>query len=248
MKIKLPEQYQIEEIDVSDFNVQQINQIETAYPKLRQRSKGPTFALTYQGTKHTLINVLGFPAEEAERIETNYHELYKVSDEWVQARLDEAAKCGYVEVAFGLRLRTPLLAKTLRNRASTPYEAQAEARTAGNALGQSYGLLTNRSVNAFMEDVWASEYRLDIKPAAQIHDAGYFLVRDDVEVVHWLNQHLIKEMQWQELPELQHPSVKLGATLELYHPDWATPVTIPNNASKAEIRELCKQHVKEVNE
>ena len=37
----------------------------------------------------------------AKEIEKGYHELYKVSDQYVQDRLKQASKDGYVEVAFG---------------------------------------------------------------------------------------------------------------------------------------------------
>lgn len=222
--------------------VDSINSIASQFPDIRQDSKLPTFALTYQGTWKTLVNGLGLPAKVAKQIEANYHELYKVSDAWVQAKLDQAAIDGYVTVAFGLRVRTPLLAQTLRNHRSTPYEAAAEGRTAGNALGQSYGLLTNRSMNEFMQKVWDSDYRLDIKPSSMIHDANYFVVRDDIHAVDWLNRELIKSMQWQELPELQHDLVKIGAQLDIYYPTWADPLSIDNNATQAAIRIACDVH------
>lgn len=210
---------------------------------IRSRSKNPTFALTYQGTWITLVNTLGFPEDDAKRIEHNYHELYQVSDQWVQAKLDQAAKDGYVTVAFGLRVRTPLLAQTLRNHRSTPYEAAAEGRTAGNALGQSYGLLTNRALNEFMEKVWVSPYKLDIKPVAMIHDAIYLLIRNKIEVVEWVNRELITSMQWQELPEIQHDQVKIGAELDIFYPDWAHPMGLKNNATQAEILAECEKHM-----
>lgn len=227
--------------DIVD-TVVSINSIKDKYPKLRQKSKGPTFALTYQGTYYTLMNSLGLPEDDAKKIEANYHDLYQESDAWVQDKLAEAARRGYVEVAFGLRLRTPLLASTLWGSKHVPYEAQAEGRTAGNALGQSYGLLTNRACNEFMDKVWKSPYRFDVKPVAMIHDAIYLLIRDDLGVVEWVNRELIKSMQWQELPELVHDKVKLGAALDLFWPSWANPLTLPNGASKAEIVELTKTH------
>jgi len=219
-----------------------VNSIKKVAPDLRQDSKGPTFALTYQGTWHTLHNNLGIPEERAKAIEENYHELYKVSDGYVAERLKQANKDGYVEVAFGLRLRTPLLKQVIWNGPKMPYEASAEGRTAGNALGQSYGLLNNRAAVEFMGKVWDSPYRHDIKPVALIHDAIYLLIRDQLDVVDWVNRELIKSMQWQELPEIQHDTVKLGAALDLFFPDWAHPVTLPNNASKQEILELCNNY------
>jgi len=223
-----------------------VNSIKKKYPEIRQDSKAPTFLLTYGGTYHGLMKNLGWDKVRAKHIEKSYHDLYSVSDEWVQARLDEAAKCGYVTCAFGLRVRTPILHKTLRNNRMNPYEAKSEARTAGNALGQSYGLLTNRAFNQFMKEVWESSYWDSILPIGLIHDAIYLVVRDDVHIVEWVNRHLIRAMQWQELPELQHDTVKLGAELSIFWPSWASELTLPNNISKAEIRHLTSRLKKEI--
>jgi DNA polymerase-1 len=214
---------------------------------IRAKSKNPTFALTYQGTWITLVNNLGFDKPDALIIEANYHELYQVSDAWVQAKLDQASIDGYVTVAFGLRLRTPLLGQIIRGRGRVPYEAEAEGRTAGNALGQSYGLLTNRAMNDFMQKVWQSRYRYDILPSAAIHDAIYLIIKDDIDVVEWVNRELIKSMQWQELPELQHDTVKLGAALDIFYPNWASPCMLPNYADKKEIRAVCANFLVELN-
>lgn len=215
---------------------------------IRSKSKNPTFALTYQGTWITLVRNLGFSEAEAKAIEANYHELYKVSDQYVQDRLDQAAKDGYVEVAFGLRLRTPLLHQCMRNSKYTPYEADAEGRTAGNALGQSYGLLNNRAFNEFMSKVWKSKYRNDIKPVALIHDAIYLLLRDNVEVVEWVNRELIASMSWQELPELKHDTVKIGAELDLFWPSWANTIGLKPGASQEDILNKCREAVEKQRE
>ncbi len=220
--------------------VDSINSIKKVYPELRQDSKVPTFALTYQGTYHTLVANLGLTEDDAKKIEKNYHELYRVSDNYVATRLDQASKDGYVTVAFGLRVRTPLLSQVVWGSSRVPFEAQAEGRTAGNAMGQSYGLLNNRAAVDFFRKVWASPYRYDIKPVALIHDAIYILIRDDIAIVEWANRELIKSMQWQELPEIQHPTVKLGASLDIFWPSWARATTLPNDASREEIRNVCE--------
>ena len=59
------------------------------------------------------MNNCGFSEEEAKKVEKNYHVMYEVSDAWLEAKLLEASKLGYAELAFGLRLRTPLLARTV---------------------------------------------------------------------------------------------------------------------------------------
>jgi DNA polymerase-1 len=231
--------------DIQD-TVESINLIKKKYPELRQDSKPATFLLTYGGTYHGMMSNLGWSEEKSKAIEKNYHDLYKVSDEYVQKRLQQAAKDGYVEVAFGLRVRTPLLSQVVFGTRGMPYEAAAEGRTAGNALGQSYGLLNNRAAVAFMQKVWNSKYRYDIKPVALIHDAIYILIKNDVEVVEFANRELINAMRWQELPEIQHPTVKLGAALDIFWPDWAHPTTLPNEASQEKILEVCREAKKAI--
>lgn len=235
-----PEQFP----DIDPTDPKSINTIKEQDHPLRQKSKTPTFALTYQGTWMTMVKNGGFTEEEAKKVEKAYHELYQVSDEWVKAGIAEAARKGYAEVAFGLRIRTPLLHQSILGHRTTPRESDAEARTLGNALsGQSYGLLNTRAANAVMEQVWASEFRYDILPIAHIHDAQYFLVRDRVDAVAFLNEILIKEMEWQELPEIQHPEVKLGANLDLFWPSWAESLELPNNATEEEIQELVREYL-----
>lgn len=228
----------IEEITVKEYNVHQINSIKKKYPELRQKSKAPTFALTYQGTSHTLVKNLGMSEEQAKKIESKYHELYKVSDEWVKSHLDKASETGYVTCAFGLKVRTPLLKQSIMNSVHTLKEAEAEGRTAGNALGQSWCLLNCRAGNEVMEKVWNSPYATDILPCCQIHDALYFFVKDDLSIITWFNQILIKAMEWQEDPVIAHDEVKLGGDLELFYPDWSHGIEIPNNATKTQIKEI----------
>ena len=225
--------------DIVD-TVASINSIAELYPGLRQDSKAPTFALTYQGTWNTLVNNLGISSREARSIEHNYHALYHVSDEWVEERLQQATSDGYITGAFGLRVRTPLLNKVILGSSTTPYEAAAEGRTAGNALGQSWGLLTNRACNEFMERVWQSEYALDIKPVAMIHDAIYLVIKDRLGIIKWVNDNLAECMAWQDDVEIQHDEVKLFGELDLFHPDWSHGITLPNHASKQDIVDLCK--------
>jgi len=217
-----------------DDSVNSINSIAKLYKQLRQRSKNATFALTYQGTFKALMG-LGFPRTVAQQIESNYHKLYSHSDAWVQDKLIEASATGYTTVAFGLRLRTPVLQQCIINTRSTPYQAQKEGRTVGNAQGQSYGLLNNRAAIELHKKLLASPYAEDIRPICHIHDAQYFIVKDDLNVIKWLNDNLVKEMEWQELPELHDPIIKLGGECSIFYPTWADEIAIPNGASKPEI-------------
>lgn len=226
--------------DIED-TVESINSIQHKYKSLRSDSKAPTFLLTYGGTYMGLMKNCGFPEEKAKLTEKRYHDLYVVSDMWVQAKLDEAAKTGYVTAAFGLRVRTPLLAQVLRGTCKTPYEAEAEGRTAGNALGQSWCLLNNRAGSEFMRKVRASEFRLDIRPCIHIHDAQYFMIRDNMDTLQYTNKHLVEAVNWQDHPDIAHPEVGLGGELSLFYPTWANEIEIPNHATPEEVHQIIQK-------
>ena len=236
--------------DIDPDVPEQVNQLKHEDHPLRGKSKGPTFAMTYEGDDSTLVKKFGFSKTEAKAIFANYNQLYAVSKQWVADRIQQACQDGYATAAFGLRIRTPLLSKIFKlGHRTTPREAEAEARSLGNAIsGQSYGLLNNRAMNATMERVWESEFRFDILPCAMIHDACYFLVRDNIDALKWLNDALVEEMSWQELPEIQHDLVKLGAELDVFYPSWAEPITLPNGSSREEIHAQCVDHLRALSE
>lgn len=216
--------------------VESINLIPDKYPDLRQESKTPTFLLTYGGTYIGIINQLGWPEAKAKAVEARYHELYKVSDEWVATKLNQACVDGYVTAAFGLRVRTPLLAQTIRGTSRTPYQAEAEGRTAGNALGQSWCLLNSRAGSEFMQKVREHpELKHAIKPCAQIHDANYVLVRDNIDAIHFANTHLVEACEWQDHPDIWHDEVKLGGEFSIFYPSWANEIGLPNQAEPEQI-------------
>lgn len=223
--------------------VASINSIAKLYKAFRQDSKAPTFALTYQGTFITLMKNCGFSEAKAKDVEAKYKDLYKVSIDWISEKLTEASKTGYVTVAFGLRVRTPLLEQVIRGTSKTPYEAEAEGRTAGNAAGQSWCLLNSRSSSQFMKGVRKSQFREDIRICSQIHDAAYFMIRDDIRPLAYTNKHLVEAVQWQEHPDIQHDQVKLGGELSIFYPSWAEELEIPNGVSNTEIETLINDYV-----
>ena len=234
---------ELAECKTEDDKVRVINSIKGRYKAIRQDSKGPTFALTYQGTYLTLMKNFGFTEEEAKHIESRYHELYKVSDKWVADQLQQATKDGYVTCAFGLRVRTPLLKQVVKGTAKTPKEAEAEGRTAGNALGQSWCLLTNRAAIEFNGEVRKSQYKYDIKPVAHIHDAQYFLIKDDIDTLLWANEHLVKAVSWQDDPVIYHPQVHLGGEFSIFWPNWSKEISMPNKCSPDELISIIKESI-----
>lgn len=228
--------------DIDGSSKDSINSIQKKYGYWRDLSKAPTFAMTYQGTYVTLMKNCGFSKEQAIQIVDRFRALYKVSIDWVEDQLKEAGRTGYITAAFGLRIRTPLLAQTLRGTSKTPQEAEAEGRSAGNALGQSWCLLNNRASAEFMGVVRKSEHRLNVRPCAHIHDAQYMMVRNELVPLMFVNEHLVKAVEWQEHPAIAHPEVKLGGELSVFYPTWNDEVGIPNRASKEKILEVVEAH------
>jgi len=231
---------------IDPTSVESINSIKKSYPALRNKSKAPTFAMTYLGTQYTLIQNCGFTPELADSVYNSFQEMYKVSVKYVDDKLKQAEKDGYVTCAFGLRVRTPLLGQSIRGTKRTPYEVDAEGRSAGNALGQSWCLLNNRAGVEYMGKVRASKYKLDIRPCAHIHDAQYFMIKDNINTVMFMNEHLVEAVNWNDHPDIYHPQVGLGGEVSIFHPNWAHELELPNNASKEEIISCCREFKKKV--
>lgn len=204
--------------------------------KIRSRGKPVHFSQQYLGGWMTLHLNSGFPKEEAQEISNRYRELYKVSFDWVNDRLEEAAQTGYATGAFGLRIRAPVLHQCLLNNQHTPKEAAAESRTLGNAIsGQSYCLLNGRASEEFMRRVRTSKYRYSIHLCAHIHDAIYLYIKDDIGCLKWVNDNLIDCMAWCDLPELYHPSLRVSSQLDIAYPTWADAFTLPTDATEQQL-------------
>lgn len=211
----------IEEVLPQEHNVYRINSIKQLYPKVRQKSKAPTFALTYAGTYLTLMQNCDMSEQKAKQVEQAYHNLYKESDAYCENRIEEARQKGYTEVAFNLKVRCPNLHKSVNCARHMSPTAQKERRTINNAFGQSYCALTMRAFNEFGEILKHSPYKFKILPCVTIHDAVYYLIQDDQDTLEFIKVILEKCFEWQELPEIKHSDVHLHGSLSVFYPDWA---------------------------
>jgi len=220
--------------DIDPTDIASINSIKDKYPELRRRSKGPTFALQYMGTAYTLHKRTGFPMDQAIKIEKAFHKLYKVSQEFNKHNKRFMEEHGYVECAFGLKLRTPIISQCVLGNSKTPHEADKEARSANNAITQSWGMLLNRAMNATNIRIEEAGYSTDILPCNMIHDAGYFLVKDIPECIKFLNDVLIEEMEWNNDDAIRSTDVPMKASLEVGK-SWDKLTQLDNNATLEEI-------------
>lgn len=76
-------------------------------------------------------------------------------------------------------------------------------------------------------------------------DAIYGYSKEDPDAILWVNDNLIECMAWNELPELQHESIKLSSELDIYYPSWANAITLPNNINKEQLFEIIEKHYEE---
>ena len=212
-----------------------LNDIKDKYPDLRQESKAPTFALNYNGTWITLVRNCGFPETKAKAIEAGHRKLYHVLHSWSALNKVKMIKDGYIECAFGLKVRTPLLAKSMLGDSSMMLEQ--EFRGANNAVTQSWGLLTTRAGTEFKDKLDVSHERFNIVNVNFIHDAIYQLARKDVSTIRWLNKNLISCMNWQDHPKIKSDEIKLTAELDIGN-GWDKMYTLKNDATDEEIQEL----------
>lgn len=119
--------------------------------------------------------------------------------------------------------------------------ASAEARTAGNALGQGWGVLNDRAMNEVIDNIDSLGLTEDILPINKIHDACYYLVRNDIDIILKLNELTTKAAKWQDHPVIAHNEVHLSGQLDLFYPDWAHPITLPEECTEEQLISLVKQ-------
>lgn len=154
--------------DIDPNDVNSVNSIKDKYPHLRQNSKQFSFGLQYGIEPSGINRNTGTPIEDSIRIYENYHKAYVKSLEWKENKIKQAYKDGYITTGFGLRVRTPFLKGKPYTRDRKGLEG-AESRTAGNALGQGWGVLNDRLMNSLMETIDKEGLSLDILPINKIH-------------------------------------------------------------------------------
>lgn len=178
----------------------------------------------------------GFNKSDSIAIETRYHEMHEETDNWVNNHIEEAISTGYVPLAFGGKLRTPILHNSVSLN-TLSRQAQEEKRSAGNAMMQSYCTVTVVALKKFMELVHDSKYRGSIRPICTIHDSIYLEADNDLETIKFVNDNLIRIMGIKDLKELGDERLGLPSSLDVNYPDWSYAIELKNDISQKEILE-----------
>ena len=228
-----------EKIENGADPVKTINSIQKLHGTIRAASKTVTFAMAYMGTAFTLVNKSGFSEKEAKAIVTNYEKLYKKLKKMQINNILRAKNQGYIELSFGGRLWTPDNYLGAEGKWYLNKKIQEEERTLNNAYSQTWGTLTNRAIIAVQKSIAKSTYSEDIRILNTVHDSIYFLIKEKPKAIEFLNNNLIKEMQWQEIKELEHDLITIESELEIGK-TLLNLHRLENNCSLQEIQQTIK--------
>jgi DNA polymerase I-like protein with 3'-5' exonuclease and polymerase domains len=189
---------------------------------LRQWGKGPTFGLAYGAFPPKIAATLKIPIEEAQVIFDNYHQvLYPGITEYRETYvLPVAKKDGEIHLGLGFTLKTD--------------DASNDIRSLANATCQFWSILTALAISKMHILIDEMGYQDDVKTISTIYDSIYYEVRDDPKIIKWVNDNLIKTMV---VDFMEDQTIKNEADSDIGY-NWSDMVTIPNNASVEEIKEV----------
>jgi DNA polymerase-1 len=190
---------------------------------LRQDGKPVTFGLSYGAYPQKVANTIGCSLEEAEGIFDAYHsEMFPGITEFREGVTEDAEAKGYTHLGLGCRLYTSDVGK--------------EVRTIFNANSQFWSILTLLTINKMHTLIDEAGYTDDIKCISTIYDSIYFLVKEDAEIISWLNHNLINTMCMDYLVDQVVPNT---AESEIGR-NWAELVEIPNRCSTEDVEKVLK--------
>lgn len=190
--------------------------------ELRSRGKRISFGLAYGCGAKKVSLAAKVSAQEAEKIFNAYHhELYpgvtKYREEYV---LKTTLEQGYIHMGLGFRMYS-----------DTPNK---DIRTLNNATCQFWSILSVLTINKMHQLIDNAGYTDDIFITSSIYDSIYFCVRDNPEIIKWLNDTLIPVMETKYMAgQILDNSVDLELGM-----DWANLTKLPHNASVEEIAQV----------
>jgi DNA polymerase-1 len=191
---------------------------------IRQAGKPATFGLAYGAFPAKVSRTLKIPLEEAQSIFDRYHnELYAgITDYRENYVLPTAKKEKRIHLGLGCYLYTD--------------NAEADIRTLNNATIQFWSILTLLTINKLHQKIDEANLQDSIFCIATIYDSIYFIVREDADVLRWLNDEIVTLMT---KDFVKNQIVKNEATGEIGR-NWAELKQIKNNATVEEISEVLK--------
>ena len=187
---------------------------------IRQKSKQPTFGMSYGAYPKKLISYLKCSLEDAQKVFDRYHqELYPGVSEFRETVQQIAIEQGRIHLGLGCYMNT-----------SNP---EAEIRTIFNACSQFWSILTLLTVNKMHHLIKEKGEQDNIKIISSIYDSIYIHMKDDSNLIKWVNDTIIPILTVDWIKDI---IVHNEAEAEIGY-NWYDSIKISNNASLEEIEE-----------
>lgn len=187
----------------------------------RQRGKSTTFGLNYGAGPKKVAKQLNLSIEEAQVLFDNYHNnLYKDITKMRNEILTTAKKEGEIHLGLGCYIKSN--------------DPDTEVRTIFNACSQFWSILTLLTINKLHKLIDEKGYTEDIKIINTIYDSIYIIVKEDAEIIKWLNDTIIPLMTKDFLEE---QIVHNEAAGEIGY-NWYDLFKVENNASLEEVQKV----------
>ena len=187
---------------------------------IRQKSKQPTFGMSYGAYPKKLVMYLKCSLEDAKKVFDRYHqELYPGVSEFRETVQQIAIEQGRIHLGLGCYMNT-----------SNP---EAEIRTIFNACSQFWSILTLLTVNKMHHLIKEKGEQDNIKIISSIYDSIYIHMKDDSNLIKWVNDTIIPILTVDWIKDI---IVHNEAEAEIGY-NWYDSIKISNNASLEEIEE-----------
>lgn len=189
---------------------------------IRQKGKPATFGLSYGAFPLKVSRTLKISLPAAQAIFDSYHnELYSgITDYRENYVLPTAAANGRIHIGMGCYLKTD--------------NADRDIRTLHNASIQFWSILTLLTINKMHQLIDEKGWQEEVQCISTIYDSIYYVVKEDSEIIKWVNDNLVRIMVQDYVKDQAIPN---EATAEVGR-DWSTMVQVPHNASEPKILEL----------
>lgn len=200
----------------------ELTEINKALKAIRQKGKPATFGLSYGSYPPKVAATLKIPLAEAEEIFNNYHTvLYPSITEYRENYvLPTATAQGQIHLGLGFNLKSD--------------RPEKDIRTLNNATVQFWSILSALTINKLHQAIDDAGLQDDIIVTSTIYDSIYFDVRDDAEIIKWLNDTIVPIMTTDFMFD---QTVRNEANLELGK-DWSTLYGLPVDASIENISQV----------
>jgi len=145
---------------------------------------------------------------------TNYRENYV---------LNTVKEQGYIHLGLGCRIYSD--------------KPEEDIRTINNATIQFWSIISLLAINELHHRIKENNLEEDIKITSSIYDAIYFEIREDSEIIKWLNKNVVETMTVEVFKnEIIHNECELDIGR-----NWSDVTTLQNNVSIEDIDKILKE-------